>query len=76
MYWSCPIASATPAAAEALGSGSDSTRSRSSSGTPWPARTTPRTAQWLLVLRDADGRLDAGELDEFAGEWDGWREEP
>lgn len=33
-------------------------------------------AQWLVVLRDAGGRLDAGELDEFAGEWDGWREEP
>ncbi len=33
-------------------------------------------AQWLLVLRDENGRLDAGELDEFAGEWDGWREEP
>ncbi|AZS87381.1 hypothetical protein ACIQKE_09045 [Streptomyces griseoviridis] len=33
-------------------------------------------AQWLLVLRDEDGRLDAGELDEFAGEWEGWREEP
>ncbi|MCX4908742.1 hypothetical protein [Streptomyces sp. NBC_00878] len=33
-------------------------------------------AQWLLVLRDGDGRLDAKELDEFAGEWDGWREEP
>jgi hypothetical protein len=33
-------------------------------------------AQWLLVLRDGDGRLDAGELDAFAGEWDGWREEP
>jgi hypothetical protein len=33
-------------------------------------------AQWLLVLRDAEERLDAGELDEFAGEWDGWREEP
>ncbi|MFE9681621.1 hypothetical protein ACFYXC_02100 [Streptomyces sp. NPDC002701] len=33
-------------------------------------------AQWLLVLRDEDGRLDARELDEFAGEWDGWREEP
>ncbi|MGI5198102.1 hypothetical protein ACQEVY_31485 [Streptomyces sp. CA-288835] len=33
-------------------------------------------AQWLVVLRDAEGRLDAGELDEFAGEWDGWREEP
>ncbi|NGO44777.1 hypothetical protein [Streptomyces ureilyticus] len=33
-------------------------------------------AQWLVVLRDADARLDAGELDEFAGEWDGWREEP
>ncbi|MDQ0777319.1 hypothetical protein QF026_005785 [Streptomyces aurantiacus] len=33
-------------------------------------------AQWLLVLRDEKGRLDVGELDEFAGEWDGWREEP
>jgi hypothetical protein len=33
-------------------------------------------AQWLLVLRDEDGRLDPGELDAFAGEWDGWREEP
>ncbi|MGW1538774.1 hypothetical protein ACWCPM_00480 [Streptomyces sp. NPDC002309] len=33
-------------------------------------------AQWLLVLRDEDGRLDAGELDEFAAEWEGWREEP
>lgn len=33
-------------------------------------------AQWLVVLRDAARRLDAGELNEFAGEWDGWREEP
>ncbi|MEU9335898.1 hypothetical protein AB0D49_22400 [Streptomyces sp. NPDC048290] len=33
-------------------------------------------AQWLLVLEDADGRLDAAALDAFAGEWDGWREEP
>ncbi|MEU1295027.1 hypothetical protein ABZ439_21640 [Streptomyces sp. NPDC005840] len=33
-------------------------------------------AQWLLVLRDEDGRLDPGELDDFAGEWEGWREEP
>nr|WP_206440995.1 hypothetical protein [Streptomyces scabichelini] len=33
-------------------------------------------AQWLVVLRDAERRFDAGELDEFAGEWDGWREEP
>jgi hypothetical protein len=33
-------------------------------------------AQWLLVLRDEHGRLDPGELDAFAGEWDGWREEP
>ncbi|MFD7435715.1 hypothetical protein ACIP2X_26665 [Streptomyces sp. NPDC089424] len=33
-------------------------------------------AQWLVVLRDEDGRLDAGELDEFAAEWEGWREEP
>jgi hypothetical protein len=33
-------------------------------------------AQWLLVLRDEDGRLDPAELDAFAGEWDGWREEP
>lgn len=33
-------------------------------------------AQWLLVLRDERERLDPKELDEFAGEWDGWREEP
>jgi hypothetical protein len=33
-------------------------------------------AQWLVVLRDEDGRLDPGELDEFVGAWDGWREEP
>ncbi|MFR9799496.1 hypothetical protein ACL02U_26920 [Streptomyces sp. MS06] len=33
-------------------------------------------AQWLVVLRDEEARLDTGELDVFAGEWDGWREEP
>ncbi len=33
-------------------------------------------AQWLLVLRDEDERLDPRELDMFAGRWDGWREEP
>lgn len=33
-------------------------------------------AQWLIVLRDEGERLDPAELDEFAGEWDGWREEP
>ncbi|MET8830318.1 hypothetical protein ABZX40_32575 [Streptomyces sp. NPDC004610] len=33
-------------------------------------------AQWLLVLSDPEGRLDAAALDAFAGEWDGWREEP
>lgn len=33
-------------------------------------------AQWLVVLRDEEGRLDPGELDAFAGEWEGWREEP
>ncbi|WP_344538448.1 hypothetical protein [Streptomyces levis] len=33
-------------------------------------------AQWLVVLRDEEERLDAGELDRFAGEWEGWREEP
>nr|WP_197973508.1 MULTISPECIES: hypothetical protein [Streptomyces] len=33
-------------------------------------------AQWLVVLRDEDGRLDAGELDEFVAEWEGWREDP
>ncbi|MFJ7332389.1 hypothetical protein ACIQU3_07530 [Streptomyces sp. NPDC101110] len=33
-------------------------------------------AQWLVVLRDADERLDPGELDGLAGEWEGWREEP
>ncbi|MFD3497536.1 hypothetical protein ACFWWT_23675 [Streptomyces sp. NPDC058676] len=33
-------------------------------------------AQWLVVLRDDGERLDPRELDEFVGEWDGWREEP
>ncbi len=33
-------------------------------------------AQWLLVVEDPRGRLDPKELDAFAGEWDGWREEP
>ncbi|MFJ3302261.1 hypothetical protein ACIPSA_03910 [Streptomyces sp. NPDC086549] len=33
-------------------------------------------AQWLVVLRDEMERLDPEALDAFAGEWDGWREEP
>lgn len=33
-------------------------------------------AQWLLIVEDAEDRLDPRELDEFASEWDGWREEP
>lgn len=33
-------------------------------------------AQWLLAVEDAENRLDARELDDFAAEWDGWREEP
>ncbi|MFI7497831.1 hypothetical protein ACIBVL_04835 [Streptomyces sp. NPDC049687] len=33
-------------------------------------------AQWLVVLRDEEGRLEAGVLDEFVGAWEGWREEP
>jgi hypothetical protein len=33
-------------------------------------------AQWLVVLRDEGERLNPGALDEFAREWDGWREEP
>lgn len=33
-------------------------------------------AQWLLVLRDEAARLDPAELDAFAAEWEGWREEP
>ncbi|WP_073946739.1 hypothetical protein [Streptomyces kebangsaanensis] len=33
-------------------------------------------AQWLVVLRDEEGRLDPGALDALAGEWEGWREEP
>ncbi|MFE1955099.1 hypothetical protein ACFW9D_32035 [Streptomyces sp. NPDC059524] len=33
-------------------------------------------AQWLLVVEDPDEVLDAAALDAFAGEWDGWREEP
>ena len=33
-------------------------------------------AQWLVVLRDEEGRFGAEELDAFAREWEGWREEP
>ncbi len=33
-------------------------------------------AQWLVVLRDEAGWLDADELNEFVAGWDGWREEP
>lgn len=33
-------------------------------------------AQWLVVLRDEENRLAAQALDEFAAEWEGWREEP
>ncbi|MFF0212461.1 hypothetical protein ACH4UX_03775 [Streptomyces althioticus] len=33
-------------------------------------------AQWLVLLRDEPGRLDADELNEFVSGWDGWREEP
>ncbi|MFD7442194.1 hypothetical protein [Streptomyces sp. NPDC059909] len=33
-------------------------------------------AQWLVVVEDPEGRLDAGELDEFVAGWDGWREVP
>ncbi|MFJ4004369.1 hypothetical protein ACIPWL_13055 [Streptomyces sp. NPDC090023] len=33
-------------------------------------------AQWLLLLHDEAERLDPAELDAFAGEWEGWREEP
>ncbi|MDH6227019.1 MULTISPECIES: hypothetical protein [Streptomyces] len=33
-------------------------------------------AQWLVVLADEDEALDPAALDEFAAEWDGWREEP
>ncbi|MEU6536327.1 hypothetical protein [Streptomyces sp. NPDC047000] len=33
-------------------------------------------AQWLVLVGDEQGRLDAAALDAFAGEWDGWREEP
>lgn len=58
------------------GTGSGCTRSRSSSGTRWPHEDDAEDAQWLVVLTDADERLDPKELDEFAAEWDGWREEP
>ncbi|MFF8776081.1 hypothetical protein ACF07W_02315 [Streptomyces sp. NPDC015140] len=33
-------------------------------------------AQWLVLLCDERDVLDPGELDEFVGEWEGWREEP
>ncbi|MGW2564503.1 hypothetical protein ACWCXB_35985 [Streptomyces sp. NPDC001514] len=32
-------------------------------------------AQWLVVVEDPEGRLDAAELDDFVADWDGWREQ-
>ncbi|MFE9865902.1 hypothetical protein ACFYPZ_24715 [Streptomyces sp. NPDC005506] len=33
-------------------------------------------AQWLVVVEDPAGRLDSAVLDEFAAEYEGWREAP
>lgn len=33
-------------------------------------------AQWLVVVEDPDGRLDASALDELAAEYEGWLEAP
>ncbi|MFB7714912.1 hypothetical protein [Streptomyces sp. NPDC056105] len=33
-------------------------------------------AQWLVVIEDPTGRLDAVSLDEFAAEHEGWLEAP
>ncbi|MGW2282677.1 hypothetical protein [Streptomyces sp. NPDC001770] len=33
-------------------------------------------AQWLVVVEDPDGRLDAAALDAFAAEYEGWLEAP
>jgi hypothetical protein len=33
-------------------------------------------AQWLVVVPDAEGRIDAAELDAYAAAWDGWVEQP
>ncbi|RII08727.1 hypothetical protein DSC45_32620 [Streptomyces sp. YIM 130001] len=33
-------------------------------------------AQWLVLLADEDERLDPAALDDFAAEYEGWREEP
>ncbi|MDQ1010843.1 hypothetical protein ACWD0A_08610 [Streptomyces sp. NPDC002867] len=33
-------------------------------------------AQWLVVVEDPEGRLDASALDEFAAGYEGWLEAP
>ncbi|QKW06423.1 hypothetical protein HUT18_08410 [Streptomyces sp. NA04227] len=33
-------------------------------------------AQWLVPVEDAEERLEVEQLNAFAAEWDGWREEP
>ncbi|MEU7069346.1 hypothetical protein AB0B30_03400 [Streptomyces narbonensis] len=33
-------------------------------------------AQWLVVVEDPDGKLDAAALDELAAEHEGWLEAP
>ncbi|ALC23264.1 conserved hypothetical protein [Streptomyces pristinaespiralis ATCC 25486] len=31
-------------------------------------------AQWLVVVEDPEGAMDAAALDAFVATWDGWRE--
>ncbi len=52
--------------AQALGERFDSTRNPDCSGTPWPARTTPRTPSGSSSCATSGGP-DPRELDEFAG---------
>ncbi|MFJ4921879.1 hypothetical protein [Streptomyces sp. NPDC088725] len=33
-------------------------------------------AQWLVIVEDPGSRMDAGALDAFVAEWEGWREAP
>ncbi|TXS62287.1 hypothetical protein EAO69_38225 [Streptomyces sp. me109] len=78
--WPSPTASHAPPTTHAARSGPGPAVRPAARPAPWPparaGEDDAEDAQWLVVLTDTEERLDPKELDDFAAEWDGWREEP
>lgn len=71
-----PDRDAAQEAAEALGERFDSAEEPRVVRDALAGEDDAEDAQWLVVVEDEEGLLDPRALDEFAAEWDGWREEP